>query len=104
MGEKRSEGLTVVALEQTSTSTLLNKTARLPERMVVLLGNEQQGLPSWLLLSGLVDQFVELPLLGKTQSLNVHVAASMLLWHHQLQHGKHMEEHGIEQHHQEICD
>merc|ERR1712187_594102 len=45
--EKRRDGMTIVALEQTSTSLLLNKEARLPERMVLLLGNEQQGLPNW---------------------------------------------------------
>ena len=38
------------------------------------------------LQSGLIDRFVELPLMGQTRSLNVHVATSMLLWHYCQQH------------------
>lgn len=82
----RSSGLEVLALEQTSGSTLLSASTVLPARFVLLLGGEQEGLPPWLLHSGLVDRCLELPLRGRTGSLNVHVAAAMLLWHYRLQH------------------
>lgn len=84
--EKRCEGFVVAALEQTSTSVLLCSETKLPQRMVLLVGSEQHGLPVWLVQSGLIDLFLELPLLGRTGSLNAHVAASMALWHYRLQH------------------
>lgn len=84
--EKRAEGFTVAALEQTSKSEMLCLTTQLPERLILLIGNEQQGLPAWLVQSGLVDIFYELPLLGQTGSLNAHVTAAMVLWHYRLQH------------------
>jgi len=84
--EKRANGFLVVALEQTSDSTVLCATTVLPRKVVVVIGDEQQGIPPWLVQSGLVDLFVEIPLLGQTQSLNAHVAAAMLLWHYRLQH------------------
>merc|ERR1719424_2043905 len=72
--EKRAEGYVVVALEQTSTSEVLGPETKLPKRVCMLMGSEQQGIPCWLVQSGLIDRFLELPLLGKTQSLNAHVA------------------------------
>ncbi|CAK9047013.1 Probable methyltransferase TARBP1 (TAR RNA-binding protein 1) (TAR RNA-binding protein of 185 kDa) (TRP-185) [Durusdinium trenchii] len=84
--EHRSAGREVIALEQTSSSEMLQAELRLPQRFVLLLGSEQEGLPAWLLQSGLVDRCIELPLRGQTGSLNVHVAAAMLLWHYRLQH------------------
>lgn len=84
--EKRANGFTVLALEQTATSLILREATVLPKKLVVLVGDEQQGIPPWLVQSGLVDMFVELPLLGHTQSLNAHVATAMLLWHYRLQH------------------
>lgn len=84
--EKRCEGFTVAALEQTSTSRLLCAETPLPRKLVLLVGSEQHGVPVWLVQSGLIDMFLELPLLGRTGSLNAHVAASMALWHYRLQH------------------
>ena len=84
--EKRSEGFSVVALEQTSSSEILCASTTLPAKMVALVGSEAHGVPAWLMHSGLVDRYVELPLLGQTRSLNAHVATAMLLWHYQLQH------------------
>ncbi|CAE8581313.1 unnamed protein product [Polarella glacialis] len=84
--DHRAQGRQVIALEQTSSSTVLKAGITLPKRFVLLLGGEQEGLPAWLLQSGLVDQCIELPLQGKTGSLNVHVAAAMLMWHYRLQH------------------
>ena len=84
--EKRAEGFKVVALEQASTSVILNSGTVLPRAMVVVVGSEGAGVPPWLMQSGLVDLFVELPLMGQTRSLNAHVATAMLLWHYCQQH------------------
>ena len=84
--EKRSEGYAVLALEQTSTSVMLGPATPLPKRVVLVVGSEAHGVPAWLLHSGLIDGFLELRLLGQTQSLNAHVATAMLLWHYCLQH------------------
>lgn len=84
--EKRAEGYVIYALEQTSASILLDASVTLPRRMVILVGGEQQGVPSWLVQSGLVDRFLELRLRGRTQSLNAHVTAAMLMWQYCLQH------------------
>ena len=84
--EKRSEGYAVLALEQTSTSVMLGPATLLPKRVVLVVGSEAHGVPAWLLHSGLIDGFLELRLLGQTQSLNAHVATAMLLWHYCLQH------------------
>lgn len=84
--EKRAAGFSVAALEQTSSSRELCIRTALPKKLMMLIGNEQQGLPVWLVQSGLVDDFYEIPLLGQTGSLNAHVAASMLLWHYRTQH------------------
>ena len=84
--EKRAEGFVVLALEQTSTSTLLTPSSKLPRRVVFVVGAEGQGIPPWLMGSGLIDSFLELQLLGQTKSLNAHVATAMLLWQYCLQH------------------
>ena len=54
--------------------------------MVLLVGSEAHGIPSWLLHTGLIDRFFELKLMGQTRSLNAHIATAMLLWQHCLQH------------------
>jgi len=84
--EKRSEGYAVLALEQTSNSVMLGPATPLPKRVVFVVGSEGNGVPAWLLHSGLIDGCLELRLLGQTQSLNAHVTTAMLLWHYCLQH------------------
>jgi len=52
---------------------------RRPERMVLMLGNESDGLPSE--LANLADQKVMIPMSGQIDSLNVGVAAGIMLHH-----------------------
>lgn len=49
-----------------------------PLRCVVLLGNEQSGMPAPLL--PLLDACLEIPMLGVTRSLNAHVSGAMVMW------------------------
>eukprot|EP00613_Pedinella_sp_CCMP2098_P072168 CAMPEP_0171929690 /NCGR_PEP_ID=MMETSP0993-20121228/27831_1 /TAXON_ID=483369 /ORGANISM="non described non described, Strain CCMP2098" /LENGTH=1187 /DNA_ID=CAMNT_0012569279 /DNA_START=90 /DNA_END=3653 /DNA_ORIENTATION=- len=77
---KRREGYTVVGLEQTTHSLPLTgpRAEPLPERMVLLLGKEKEGIPVWLLRE--VDLCVEIPQFGIVRSLNVHVSGAIAIW------------------------
>jgi len=67
----RREGFNIVALEQGRKSVLINNfKPKFP--LVLVLGNERTGLSSAMLKRA--DQLVEIPMLGKKESLNVAVA------------------------------
>ncbi|KAE9119960.1 hypothetical protein PF005_g7941 [Phytophthora fragariae] len=73
----KSEGYTIVAVEQTANSvSLANYT--LPRKMVLVLGREKEGIPVDVLQ--LVDVCVEIPQFGLVRSLNVHVSGALMLW------------------------
>ena len=73
----KAQGWTVVALEQTRESVQLPDYTW-PSRIVLLLGNEREGIPMELL--HLVDAAVEIPQRGVIRSLNVHVATAVALY------------------------
>uniref|UniRef100_A0A673HZZ1 tRNA (guanosine(18)-2'-O)-methyltransferase TARBP1 n=1 Tax=Sinocyclocheilus rhinocerous TaxID=307959 RepID=A0A673HZZ1_9TELE len=75
---KKREGYWVIGVEQTSKSQSL-RDYTFPERSLLLLGNEREGIPANLLQ--LVDVCVEIPQHGITRSLNVHVSAALLVKH-----------------------
>ena len=64
-------------MEQTSKSVQLHE-YDFPQDVVLLLGDEQRGIPVDLL--PLVDQCVEVPQFGVTRSLNVHVTGALAIW------------------------
>ncbi|KAJ8385489.1 hypothetical protein AAFF_G00185850 [Aldrovandia affinis] len=66
---KKREGYCIVGVEQTANSHDL-KHYRFPEKSLLLLGNEREGIPANLLQ--LLDVCVEIPQQGITRSLNVH--------------------------------
>lgn len=76
---KRADGYTIVGLEQTSDSVPLHQ-FHFPARCVLVLGEEKHGMPARLLAE--LDRCVEIPQLGLTRSLNVHVSASIAVWEH----------------------
>jgi len=75
--KRREEGMSVVAVEQASGSVSLDK-FHFPEKTLLLLGNEKEGLPVHLLQE--VDHCVEIPQAGVVRSLNVHVTAAIVIW------------------------
>ncbi|RHY03722.1 hypothetical protein DYB25_010036, partial [Aphanomyces astaci] len=75
----KQQGYTVVALEQTSSSACLS-TFVFPEKCVIVLGNEKEGIPVDILQA--VDLCVEIPQMGVIRSLNVHVSGAILLWNY----------------------
>ncbi|MEQ2236742.1 Tar (HIV-1) RNA binding protein 1 [Ilyodon furcidens] len=80
---KKSEGYCIVGVEQTANSQNLQD-FRFPERTLLLLGNEREGIPANLLQ--MLDVCVEIPQQGIIRSLNVHVSAALLIWEYTRQH------------------
>ncbi|XP_077438327.1 tRNA (guanosine(18)-2'-O)-methyltransferase TARBP1 isoform X2 [Vanacampus margaritifer] len=74
---KKSKGYCIVGVEQTANSQSLQD-YQFPERTLLLLGNEREGIPANLLQ--LLDVCVEIPQRGVIRSLNVHVSAALLIW------------------------
>jgi len=84
---KKNEGYCVVGIEQTDRSRILgHEDTKLPEKTVLILGREKEGMPP--LIMGECDVLVEIPQKGKTRSLNVQTAAAAVLYEYARQHGK----------------
>ena len=81
--DKRKEGFTIVAVEQTSDSVSLQN-YKFPTKCVFLLGKEKEGVPVELL--NLVDVCVEIPQHGLIRSFNVHVTGALVVWEYVKQH------------------
>ncbi|XP_037549235.1 probable methyltransferase TARBP1 [Nematolebias whitei] len=80
---KKSEGYCIVGVEQTANSHSLQDYS-FPDKTLLLLGNEREGIPANLLQ--LLDVCVEIPQQGVIRSLNVHVSAALLVWEYTRQH------------------
>ncbi|ORX62740.1 hypothetical protein DM01DRAFT_1403192 [Hesseltinella vesiculosa] len=75
--EKKQEGYVLCGMEQTTNSVKLGE-YEFPDKCVLLLGKEKEGVPAHLLR--LLDQCIEIPQYGITRSLNVHVTGSICLY------------------------
>lgn len=75
---ERRRGTAVVAVELADDATPLTRLEPATRRTVVLLGHEHHGIPAeaWPLL----DQVIEIPMVGRGASLNVAVAGSLVLY------------------------
>jgi len=73
----KSQGYRIVALEQNARSVNL-RDYRPPERIVLLLGEEVEGIADELLLQ--CDDIIEIPMVGKKESFNVSVATGIALY------------------------
>jgi 23S rRNA (guanosine2251-2'-O)-methyltransferase len=74
----QNEGVVVVAVEQSKEAVSLDKFT-VPESVAYIMGSETEGLPNNLL--EVVDVVLEIPMLGQKESLNVSVAAGIVLYH-----------------------
>ena len=74
----REEGYHVAALEITDRAVPYYE-FELPERLALVLGNEDHGVTRGAL--ALCDSSVFVPMYGKGKSLNVHVSAAVVLYH-----------------------
>lgn len=78
--ELRKNGFQIVGVEQTTHSKLLNDCKISAHQPIALIfGNEVQGLSDSIL--GDLDYSLEIPQSGTKHSLNVSVAAGIVLWH-----------------------
>ncbi len=68
----------IFAVEQTEGSISLEKFPAINEPMAVIFGNEVEGVDASLL--PLCDGCIEIPQLGMKHSLNISVAAGIVLW------------------------
>lgn len=82
LSRKRDDGYKIVGLEQTASSVSIEDYT-FPEKIVLLLGKEKEGIPVHLLQ--LVDQCIEIPQLGIIRSLNVHVSGAICIWEYSKQ-------------------
>lgn len=74
----QAQGCTVVAVEQTSSSSSLTDFS-VPATVAYVLGNEVVGVDQETL--AVVDQVIDIPMLGAKESLNVSVAAGIIMYH-----------------------
>jgi tRNA (guanosine-2'-O-)-methyltransferase len=76
--QERARGSSIVAVELAEDATPLTRLEPTRDRTVVLLGHERQGVPqdAWPLL----DDVVEIPMVGRGASLNVAVAGSLVVY------------------------
>jgi tRNA (guanosine-2'-O-)-methyltransferase len=75
---EKSAGARVVGVELADDATHLADVAPARQRTIVLLGHEHSGIPdeAW----DLLDEVVEIPMVGVGSSLNVAVAGSLVLY------------------------
>ena len=75
----KKEGYTVLAIEQTEESVMLDDFAVEPDRKYALIfGNEVDGVGQQ--AADLCDGAIEIPQVGTKHSLNVSVSAGVVLW------------------------
>lgn len=76
--QERNRGSAVVGVELAEDALPLTRLEPARQRTVVLLGHERLGLPleAWPLL----DDVIEIPMVGRGASLNVAVAGSLVLY------------------------
>lgn len=79
IGELKKDGYTIVAVEQTPGSVLLQNYEEDPDKKYIyVMGNEVDGVSQEVLK--MCDMAVEIPQVGTKKSLNVSVAAGVVMW------------------------
>ncbi len=76
--ELKNRGYNVLAVEQATNSISLETIAAVDSKTALVFGNEVDGVDNEVLK--LVDGCIEIPQLGMKHSLNISVAAGMVLW------------------------
>lgn len=76
--DQRERGSRILAVELADDAILLPRLEPARQRTIVLMGHEHRGIPdeAWSLL----DDVVEIPMVGMGSSLNVAVAGSLVLY------------------------
>ena len=74
----RKEGYLVCAIEQVSNSVMLNNFKSTEKPLVVVFGNEVNGVQQSVV--DLCDVCIEIPQIGTKHSLNISVSVGVVLW------------------------
>ncbi|MCD5381604.1 MAG: TrmH family RNA methyltransferase [Candidatus Pacebacteria bacterium] len=78
ISQLKTEGVEVVSIEQTNESVSLDK-FKVPDKVAYVLGNEVGGVSKETIEQS--DLVVDIPMLGIKESLNVSVAAGIVLYY-----------------------
>lgn len=79
VNQLKKEGWTILALEQTTNSVMLDKLkVEKDEKIAIVLGNEVEGIDQEVI--NLCDKAVEIPQFGTKHSFNVSVSCGIMLW------------------------
>lgn len=81
---KKVEGYTLIGLEQTDKSVVLNGDLQFPKKSLILLGREKEGIPGELLAE--LDLCVEIKQVGVVRSMNIQTATAVICHAYSLQH------------------
>lgn len=84
MVQKKTEGYTLVGLEQTDKSVELNNNLKFPKKSLILLGREKEGIPGDLLAE--LDFCVEIKQVGVIRSMNIQTATAVIVHAYSSQH------------------
>ena len=74
----KKEGHYIIAVEQTKKSSKLNKFTVNNKPIVIILGNEVNGVDQEII--NICDEVIEIPQFGTKHSLNIAVAAGIVTW------------------------
>lgn len=75
----KTEGYTIIAVEQTHNSTLLSDFHPVPDlKAALIFGNEVNGIENDAL--NMVDHCIEIPQFGTKHSLNIAVTVGIVIW------------------------
>ncbi|MDX2247830.1 MAG: RNA methyltransferase [Bacteroidia bacterium] len=78
ISELKTRGYKIYSIEQTDQSIALNKFEPSPERCAIVFGNEVEGVSQSII--NISDMAIEIPQFGTKHSLNVSVAAGIVLY------------------------
>ncbi|SCU89595.1 LAME_0E04478g1_1 [Lachancea meyersii CBS 8951] len=84
MRAKKKEGYTLIGLEQTDKSLQLDNKYSFPEKSLILLGTEAEGIPGHLL--GELDLCLEIKQSGVIRSMNIQTATAVIVHSYSAQH------------------
>lgn len=78
--ELKSQGFTLIGIEQTTSSAPLNNFQWPENKIAFIFGNEIEGIEDSIIQQ--CEVCLEIPQFGSKHSLNISVAAGVVLWHY----------------------
>lgn len=84
--QQKADGYTLIGLEQTDKSVVLDSSLEFPRKSLILLGREKEGVPGELLAE--LDFCVEINQVGVIRSMNIQTATAVIVHAYSTQHCK----------------